>query len=207
MSKQLDQLVPCILLPHVVPADQNQSNSAKDKEMQELLGFLCNEKTEGLSLERAKIFGNVWRSRLPLPQDLSDKKKRELLRSETWLELDMLNALRGDIESVLDSIGISTDRPATHKEVMLKDDSLVPMTSILDSKMQEEWSKTLRNDIIKACSVLEENAILASLNTSEQAKESEKLLVVSVGFLFFPELFRVFVITTVYVLFCLFCPH
>ena len=68
--------------------------------MQELLGILCNEKTDGLSLERAKIFGKVWRS--CLPED-SDEKTRKLLRSKTWL--DMLDALRDDILSVLDSVG------------------------------------------------------------------------------------------------------
>jgi hypothetical protein len=160
--------------------------------MQELLGILCNEKTDGLSLERAKIFGKVWRS--CLPED-SDEKTRKLLRSKTWL--DMLDALRDDILSVLDSVGKSTDRPATHKEVMLKDDGHVPVTSIVDSKMQKAWTETVRDDIIKACAVLEENAILASLNTSEQAKKNiknEKLLIVSVGFLFFPDLFCGFVV-------------
>ena len=135
------------------PCRTNQSNSAKDHEMQELLGILCNEKTEGLSLERAKIFGKVWRN--CLPEDLSDEKTRGLLRSKTWL--DMLDGLRGDILSVLTSVGKRTSRLATHKEVMLEDDSHVPVTSIVDSKMQKAWIKTVRDDIIKACAVLEEN--------------------------------------------------
>eukprot|EP00435_Cladocopium_sp_Y103_P043367 s898_g12.t1 len=142
------------------------------EEMQELLGILYNEKTEGLSLERAKIFGKVWRS--CLPEDLSDEKTRGLLRSKTWLE--MLDGLRGDILSVLTSVGKRTSRLATHKEVMLEDDSHVPVTSIVDSKMQKAWIKTVRDDIIKACAVLEENAILASENTSEQAAKNEQLL-------------------------------
>jgi len=141
-----------------------------EQRMPELLEILCDERTPGLSLERSKIFGNVWRC--ILPEDLSDHEKiSQLIWSRRWLD-----ALRGDILRVLTSLGRSTNRLATHKEVMLEDDDEIAVTSIMDSKMQKAWVKTVRDDLIKACTVLEENAIMAGENMSEEAAKNQLLV-------------------------------
>ena len=147
--------------------------------MPELLEILCDERTPGLSLERSKIFGNVWRC--IVPEDLSDHEKiSQLIWSRRWLD-----ALRGDILRVLTSLGKSTNRLATHKEVMLEDDDEIAVTSIMDSKMQKAWVKTVRDDLIKACTVLEENAIMAGENMSEEAAKNQSLARIFRTVLFF----------------------
>ena len=144
-------------------------SASKEQRMPELLEILCDERTPGLSLERSKIFGNVWRC--IVPEDLSDHEKTsQLIWSRRWLD-----ALRGDILRVLTSLGKSTNRLATHKEVMLEDDDEIAVTSIMDSKMQKAWVKTIRDDLIKACTVLEENAIMAGENMSEEAAKNQFL--------------------------------